>query len=292
MEDANNKSCIITGANSGLGYWSALELAELGWTVFMLCRSAEKAEIAQKEIAVKTNNPNIYIVLAELSSLNSIQKAVDTIKSKTKSIDVLINNAALVSSNRSLTETGVELQFAVNHLAPFYLTHLVLDLLKKSKDARVVNISSNNHKKGKIHFEDTFLQKSYQILKAYDQSKLANVLFTYELDRQLKKHELDISTFCVDPGHINTEIGLKNTSKLHSLTWWIRSKMGVTPQVGAKCQNFVATSEKVYKQSGKYWKNCVPVRSSTLSYDTKTAGRLWSLSMELCGIENYFVNSN
>ena len=175
MDNSTHKSCIVTGANSGLGYWTTLEMSKQGWTVYMLCRSADKAEAAQKEIIFKTQNPNIHIILVELSSLKSIQQAVDTIKSKTDGIDVLINNAALVSSYRSLTETGVELQFAVNHLAPFYLTHLALDLLKTSKDARIVNISSNNHKKGKIHFEDISLKRNYQISKKIPYEHLLNI---------------------------------------------------------------------------------------------------------------------
>jgi len=290
MERLQNKTCVITGANSGLGYWTTLGLTKLGWTVFMLCRSAHKAKLAKEEICHKTGNSNIHIILVELSSLDSIREAVEAINGKTRTIDVLINNAATVSSKRSLSRDGFELQFAINHLAPFYLTHLIIPLLKNSKDPRVVNISSNNHKKGKIYFEDIFLRDNYHILKAYNQSKLANVLFTYELERQLKKHKLDISTYCVDPGHNNTKIGLKNTSKFHSIAWWIRSKMGITPKEGARCQIYAAASDEVYRQSGKYWKNCKPASSSSLSYDLKKAEKLWHLSMKFCGIEDYFKN--
>ncbi len=288
MEKFQNKTCVITGANSGLGYWTTFGLAKLGWTIFMLCRSAQKANLAKEEISNKAGNSNIHIIPVELSSLNSIQEAVEAISNKTNTIDVLINNAATVSSKRSLSADGFELQFAINHLAPFYLTHLIIPFLKNSKDPRVVNISSNNHKKGKIYFEDIFLQNNYGILKAYDQSKLANVLFTYELDRQLKKNNFVISTYCVDPGHINTKIGLKNTSIIHCLAWWIRSKMGKTPEQGARCQIYVATSDEVYKQSGKYWKDCKPTRSSSLSYDISKAEKLWLLSMKFCGIVDYF----
>jgi len=290
VEEPEFKSCIVTGANAGLGYWTSMELAKLGWTIFMLCRSEEKGKVAKNEIALETSNSNIHVIVVELSSLKSISKAVEAIRSKTSKIDVLINNAATVSSKRLLTERGVELQFAINHLAPFYLTHLTIPLLIKSKDPRVVNISSNNHKRGKIHFQDITLRNRYQILKAYDQSKLANVLFTYELDRQLKKRDMNISTYCVDPGHINTKIGLKNTSMLHALAWWLRSKQGVTPREGAKCQIFTASSEKIYKQSGQFWKNCKPTKSSPLSYDQKTAKKLWELSLKLCEIEDYLRN--
>ena len=292
MKESKYKSCIITGANSGLGYWTTMGLAKLGWTIFMLCRSEEKARLAQQEITAQTGNPNIYIIVVELSSLKSIRKAVKAIKKETKVVDVLINNAATVSSKRLLTETGIELQFAINHMAPFYLTNLTIPLLKRSNDPRIVNISSNNHKRGKIHFEDISLQSGYQILKAYNQSKLANVLFTYELERQLKRRHLDISTYCVDPGHVSTKIGLKHTTKFHSMAWWIRSKMGMAPKKGAQCQVYTASSEKVYKQSGKYWKNCVSVPSSSITYEKHTGEKLWLLSLKLCCIEDYFVNSN
>jgi retinol dehydrogenase-12 len=283
------KTCVITGANSGLGYWTTMALAEKGARIFMLCRSAEKGEKARLEIISKTGNEKISLILVELSSLSSIHKAVQTINELTNRVDVLINNAALVASERKLTEDGIEMQFAVNHIAPFYLTHLLLPLLMNAPEGRIVNISSTTHRRGKIYFEDVSLSDKYHILRAYGQSKLANVFFSYELNRKLIAQNMNnLSVYCVDPGHNDTQIGLKKTKGLHALVWWIRSKMGSSPEKGATCQIYVSAEDQVKNMSGKYWINSKPVSSSKYSHNEQDAQKLWLLSLELCGIKDFF----
>jgi NAD(P)-dependent dehydrogenase (short-subunit alcohol dehydrogenase family) len=287
MDETNEKNCVITGANSGLGYWTTVSLAEKGYRIFMLCRSVENGIKAQKEISARTKNQKLEVIQVDLSALTSIEKCVHEIRQRTKHVDVLINNAALVSSKRIITAEGFELQFAVNYLAAFYLTHLLIPLLRLSPGARIVNISSNNHRKGRIHFNDLFFERKYHILKAYNQSKLANVLFSYELERRRKEAGLRLSVFCVDPGHNNTRIGLKKTTRLHSIAWFIRKWMGHSPEKGAICQVFVATNEAIQKLSGNYWRNCRQVPSSPDSYNEIVSQKLWNFSLKLCKIKNY-----
>lgn len=284
-----DKICVITGANSGLGYWTTMALAEKGAEIFMLCRSAEKGEKARSNIISETANEKIHLILADLSSLKSIHEAVQKITALTEKIDVLINNAALVSSERKLTEDGIEMQFGVNHIGPFYLTHLLLPLLMNAPEARIVNLSSTTHRRGKIHFDDVNLSTNYYILRAYNQSKLANVFFSYQLNRELIANTIkNISVYCVDPGHNDTPIGLKKTSGLHALVWWLRGKMGSSPEHGAKCQIDVSVDDQVKNMSGMYWRNSKPIASSNYSYNEEDAKKLWQLSLDLCGIKDFF----
>lgn len=285
------KTCVITGANSGIGFWTTTFLAEKGFNIIMLCRSAEKGELAKSKIMERRQNEHLKVIQAELSSFASIAEAAKNICSLFSSIDVLINNAGMVSSDHRLNNRGIELTFAVNHLAPFYLTHLLLKPLSNSDDGRIITVSSNIHKKGKIYIDDLNLHSNYKILRAYNQSKLANVQFTYVLEEKLavlNNHQ--ISTYCVDPGHVNTGIGLKNVSKFHGLAWFLRSKMGVNAKEGATCQTHLASANISDLASGKFWKNSRIINSSPASYDKKTAHRLWKKSEELCGIDDYFID--
>ncbi len=283
------KNCIVTGGNSGIGFETALALASQGANLIILCRSEEKAEKAVKSIKAKSQNRNVDFVLADLSSQFSIRAAAKNILKSFETIDVLVNNAGTWLSKLELTEDGVEGQFAVNHLAYFLLTHELLDALNKSTDARVICVGSDSHFKGKIHFEDLTLGKKYHGLKAYAQSKLANTMFVYELDRLLKSKNIDhISINCVQPGLVKTDIGLKHTISLHSLAWKVRRLGGVSPAKGAETSIYLATSNEAKGQSGKYWDKCKPKPSSKRSYDTEDATRLWKICMDFCGIEDYF----
>lgn len=284
-----DKICVITGANSGLGYWTTMALAEKGARIFMVCRSEKKGENARKNIMSKAGNEQITLILADLSSLSSIKSAVQEITTLTDRVDVLINNAALVSSERTLTEDGIEMQFGVNHIGPFYLTHLLLPLFINAPDGRIANLSSTTHRRGKIHFEDVNLSSNYNILRAYNQSKLANVFFSYELSRKIIANRIKgLTVYCVDPGHNDTPIGLKKTNGLHAFVWWLRGKMGSSPEQGAKCQIDVSVDDKVKNMSGKYWRNSKPISSSSYSYNEEDAEKLWQLSLDLCGIKDFF----
>lgn len=289
------KKCVVTGGNSGIGYETALALSGLGANVIILCRSQEKAEIAIKSIKAKTQNNNVDFVLVDLSSQKSVRDASKYILKAFNKIDVLINNAGTWFSKLELTEEGVERQFAVNHLAYFLLTYELLGALNKSSDARIICVGSDSHFHGKINFEDLSLSKKYHGIKAYAQSKLANTLFVYELNRQLKMRGIDhISINCVQPGLVKTDIGLKHSISLHAIVWKLRRMGGVSPAKGAETSIYLASSSEAKGKSGLYWDKCKPKPSSKRSYNTEDAELLWDTCNTLCGIDDYFsriVNS-
>src|SRR5690606_28934860 len=190
-----------------------------------------------------------HFVIADLSSQKQVSKLAENILRSYDHIDVLINNAGSWFSDFGLTEDGIERQWAINHLAPFLLTHLLLPSLRKSQDPRVITVSSDSHFHGKIHFDDVNLQHNYHGLRAYAQSKLANVLFTFEFER--KKGALPISIHAVQPGLVKTDIGLKNTISFHGLMWKLRRLSGVSPQKGAATSVYLASSDEVRGNSGK-----------------------------------------
>ncbi len=287
------KNCIVTGGNSGIGFETALGLATAGANVIIVSRNQEKAEAAIKSIKAKSQNKNVDFVLADLSSQKSIKDAAKYILKEFDKIDVLVNNAGTWFSKLVLTEDGVERQFAVNHLAYFLLTYELLGALHKSDDARVICVGSDSHFHGKINFDDLTLGKKYHGLKAYAQSKMANVMFVYELDRLLKGRNIDnISINCVQPGLVKTDIGLKHTISLHGLAWRIRRMGGVSPAKGAETSIFLASSDEAKGESGKYWDKCKPKPSSKRSYVQEDATRLWDICKDLCGIKDYFSKLN
>jgi NAD(P)-dependent dehydrogenase (short-subunit alcohol dehydrogenase family) len=181
------KICAVTGANAGLGYATTLSLAKKRAEVLMICRSKERGSIARRQIIEQTGNPAVHLILADFSSLDEVRQAGRYIRQHWERLDVLINNAAVILSERKLCKEGYEMQFTVNHLAPFLLTHTLMPAICRSEEGRIVNVSSNNHRRANIYFEDIHLNENYQVLRAYGQSKLANILFTYELDRRLKE---------------------------------------------------------------------------------------------------------
>jgi len=287
------KNCIVTGGNSGIGFETALALAMLGANVIILSRSQEKAEAAVKSIKAKSQNNNIDYILADLSSQKSIRDAAKYIRRDFNKIDVLVNNAGTWFSSLELTEDGIERQFAVNHMAYFLLTHELLGSLMKSEDARIICVGSDSHFHGKMNFDDLSLGKKYHGIKAYAQSKLANALFVYELDRQLNARGIhNISINCVQPGLVKTDIGLKHTISLHGIAWRIRRMGGVSPAKGAETSIYLASSKEAEGESGKYWDKCKPKPSSKRSYVTNDATTLWEICSKLSGITDYFSTLN
>jgi len=284
-----DKNCVVTGGNSGIGYETALSLANLGANVIIVSRSADNAEQAVKSIKAKSQNNNVDFVLADLSSQKSIRDACKYILREFPTVDVLVNNAGTWVSNQEFTEEKIERQFAVNHLAYFLMTHELLPGLTKSSEGRIICVGSDSHFKAKINFDDFSLGKKYHGLRAYAQSKLANVMFTYAFNRKCKEKGINnLSIYCVQPGLVKTDIGMKHTISLHGFAWRIRRLGGVTPAEGAKTSIYLASSEDVEGQSGLYWDKCKSKKSSKESYDQEKADRLWDKSKELCGISDYF----
>ncbi|MFW9784188.1 MAG: SDR family oxidoreductase, partial [Candidatus Heimdallarchaeota archaeon] len=200
------KICIITGANSGIGRATAISLAKLNATVIMLCREKETGEIAQNQIIDQTGNSRVDLLACDLSSQKQIHKFVEAFKQKYQNLHILINNAGIMASKRKISVDGFEMNFAVNFLAPFLLTNLLLDYLIKSAPSRIINVSSAAHKMAKLNFDDLQYEKrSYHLHKAYGSSKLSLMLFSYELSRRLEGTGVTVNT--LHPGVVNTNLG-------------------------------------------------------------------------------------
>ena len=281
----NQKTCVITGATSGIGYGIAKALASQNCDLILIGRDANKGQTTIESLKTLGGREITYYNV-DLCSQKQIRQTGEDIKNNHPKIDVLINNAGVWTSRFEFTEERIEKQFAVNHLAYFLLTHLLYPNIAKSPDGRIINMGSDSHKFGKIHFHDVNLERSYHGLRAYGQSKLANLLFTYELDR-LKKDD-HVSVYCVQPGLVKTDIGVKHTNPFHSLMWKLRRLGGMTPEKAAETAVYLATHPEAAGRSGLYWDQCKPKPSSERSRNEEDAAQLWKLSEELCGIRSYF----
>jgi NAD(P)-dependent dehydrogenase (short-subunit alcohol dehydrogenase family) len=205
INDMQGKVCMVTGSNSGIGKETALGLAQMGATVVMVCRNRARGEAAQSDIKTKSGNHAVDLLLADLSSQQSIRQLVENFKQHYTQLHVLINNAGVFMLTRRATVDGLEMMFAVNYLAPFLLTNLLLDMLKASAPARIVSVSSGAHEAGYIKMDDLQAERHYRPMRAYGQSKLALVLFTYELARRLEG--TGVTANCLHPGFVATSIG-------------------------------------------------------------------------------------
>lgn len=282
-----NKTCVITGATSGIGFGIAKGLAAKNFELALIGRDPARGNDVVESLKRQTGNTAISYFNIDLSSQKQIRNTGERIRSTYRKIDVLINNAGVWTSRCEFTEDNIEKQFAVNHLAYFLLTHILYPNIANSSEARVINIGSDSHKFGKMNFEDLNLQHSYHGLKAYGQSKLANLLFTYEFNR--RKLHSHISVYCVQPGLVKTDIGVKHTNPFHSFMWKLRRLGGMTPDEAAETAIFLTTAPEAAGRSGLYWDKSKPKPSSPRSQNLEDAARLWKVSEQLCGIKSYFT---
>lgn len=280
------KTGVVTGATSGIGKAIAGQLARAGFDLVLIGRNPAKGNRVVEEVKAYGKDQSATYYNIDLCSQRQIRQVGAAIQSAHPRIDVLVNNAGIWTSRCELTDDHVEKQFAVNHLAYFLLTHLLYPNIANSPDGRIINIGSDSHKYGRINFDDLNLQRSYHGLKAYGQSKLANLLFTYEFHR-IRRHP-HVSVYCVQPGLVKTDIGVKHTNPFHSLMWKLRRLGGVSPEQAAETAVYLATAQEAAGMSGLYWDRCKPKQSSARSHNTEDAARLWKMSEELCGIEGYF----
>jgi NAD(P)-dependent dehydrogenase (short-subunit alcohol dehydrogenase family) len=281
VDSMNGKTVLVTGANSGIGKVTALELARARAQVVMLCRNKEKGEAARREIIDDTGHQAVELMIADLASVASIREFAAEFKRTHNRLHVLVNNAGLFVPVRRLTVDGFESTFAINHLGEFLLTDLLLDLLRASAPARIVNVSSRAHFRTGIDFDDLQGERKYRGFKAYARSKLANVLFTYELARRLEG--TGVTANCLHPGVVRTNFGRVSDS---AMGWGARvaAPFMISPEKGAKTSIYLASSPEVEGVTGKYFVKSKPARSSALSYNVEAARRLWDVSARLTGV--------
>ncbi len=280
------KTCVITGANTGIGLETTKALASKGAEIIMICRNPDKGQQAKALIKKATGNEKLDLIIADMGKQRDIREAGQVIRSKYSKVDVLVNNAGTWISEQTFTEDKIETVFAVNHLAYILLTHELYGLLKVAPEARIVYVSSDSHFNGKIDFDNLFLNGTYNGLKSYALSKLGNVMFTYELHN--RKQEDHIWVNALQPGLVKTDIGLKHTKWLHGFIWKIRRSGGVPPSEGAKTSIYLASDEAAKRQSGQYWDKCQPKPSSKISYNPEASATLWDKSLEMLNIKDFF----
>ena len=273
----SGKVVMVTGANSGMGKEISLGLGRLGATLVMVCRDPERGETARADVQQQTGNRNAELLIADLSSQQSIRHLVAEFESRHDRLDVLVNNAGASLPRRAETVDGVEAVFATNHLGPFLLTNLLLPVLTRTAPARIVTVSSGAQAMAKLDFDDLQSKRGYNEIRAYNQSKLANIVFTYELARQIAGS--GVTANAVEPGFVKTNLKVP-------FPYSIFSFMRGSAVAGAKPSVFLASSPEVEGISGKFFnKNAVPMKSTPSSYDESIARRLWKVSAELTHLE-------
>jgi len=275
------KVCLITGATSGIGEVTACELARMGCSVVITARDERKAEIAVDKLRAESGSLKIDGLVADLSSQDQVRNLAAEFKRQHNRLDVLINNAGAIYLRRYLSQDGIEMTFAVNHLAPFLLTNLLLEMVIDSAPARIINVASNSHEGQEIDFDDLESQRSYNFMRAYGRSKLANVKFTFELSRRLAGSSVTVNAF--HPGLVGTNMG-SNNGWLVKLFLPLFRLFSLSPEEGAETSIYLASSPEVEGVSGKYFYQKRAVPSSPNSLDEEKARQLWEVSAEMTGL--------
>ncbi len=273
------KTVLITGANSGIGKATAKELAKLGFHVIMLCRNEQRGVNSREEIIHESGNNNVDLMIADLSSKDSLRRFADEFNRRYEKLDVLINNAAVNLFSRQVTDDGFEKSFATNHLGHFLLTNLLLKKLSAADKARIINVSSSAQVE--LDLDDLMNEKKYAIMKVYSKTKMANVLFTYELARRLEGSR--ITANCLHPGVVRTNLA-RDAKGIFKLLITLFYPFFASPEKGAETSVYLATSPEVEGITGKYFHKTKQIRSSRQSYDENIARKLWEVSEQLTSL--------
>jgi retinol dehydrogenase-14 len=275
------RTVLVTGGTGGIGKATALGLATMGAHLAITGRDRGRTEDAAREIRA-AGGGQVEVFVADLSAQSEVRRLAGEVLQRLSRIDVLINNAGGYWNTRHVTADGLERTFALNHLAPFLLTDLLLDRLKQSAPARVVTVSSNVQAMGRIGFEDLQSERSYSGARAYNQSKLANVLFTYELARRLPA--TSVTANALHPGVVRTSFGAEDPGRVQRLFTPFMRPFMKTPAQGAATSIHVASAPDLEQVTGRYFANGKPKRSSKRSHDEAAAARLWQVSADLVGL--------
>lgn len=278
----HNKICLVTGATSGIGLETAKQLARLGATVIIVGREPIKTAQVVAQIRQHSGNANVESLVADLSAQAQVRTLADQFRRANRRLDVLIHNAGIAMMRRQESVDGIEMTWAVNVLAPFLLTRLLLDVLKASAPSRIINIGSTLHKNAKFNFDDVQMKRKYDGLLAYNNSKLALLWFTYELARRL--HGTGVTVNALHPGAVRTNLIARNGWFYKWIVNPIFSMQAISAEQGAQTSVYLASSPDVEGVTGKYFGKCQPRESSPASYDEEAQKRLWRLCEEMTGV--------
>ncbi|CAD7697790.1 unnamed protein product [Ostreobium quekettii] len=287
MAPHGEMTALVTGGNTGIGFETAKAMCAQGYRTLIACRNMDKAAAAKQRIKDAVPSAKVEAAYVDLADLKTVRDFASRVLDSGAPLDVVVNNAGVMACAQMSTVDGFEYQFGVNHLSHFLLTNLLLPLMRdQDRPARIVNVSSEAHKFGTINFDDLQFEKRYQRWAAYGQSKLANILFTYELSRRLNAKD-KIATNCLHPGMVKTELQRHIVPDPNA--WYMKPLNTLTanfiksPEEGAQTSIYLATSPKVEGVTGKYFISCKPADSTKKSKEKEVARRLWAVSCELTG---------
>ncbi|KAA1187452.1 Fatty acyl-CoA reductase [compost metagenome] len=276
------KIALVTGANSGMGLATTVELARKGAKVIMVCRNRQRGEEALAAAKQKSHSEDIELMLCDLASLESIRSFAEEFTRKYPILDILINNAGVVTIKRQLTKDGFEMDLGVNHLGHFLLTNLLLEPLKAAEQGRIVVVASGAYKIGALHYEDPTLARRFNPAKAYARSKLANILFTKELAARLQGTRVTVN--CVHPGAVGTNIGVNRETGFGKSILKLLSYFFLTPEQGADTAIYLATESDLQEVTGQYYYRRKNQELTPRAQNKQEAQRLWQWSQEQVGL--------
>jgi retinol dehydrogenase 14 len=280
IEPIEGRTVLVTGASAGIGKATAVELARRGARVVMVCRDQARGDAARRQVEAAMQGATVDLLIGDLSSLSSVRRLAEDVRREHPTLQVLINNAAVSLSMRTLTVDGLETTFAVNYLAPFLLTNLLRGVLEANAPARVINVSSTRMASS-LDFDNLQGEKRYKLTRAYDHSKLALTMFTYELARRLEG--TGVTANSLHPGGVRTEI-YRDLRGIVGLLFPLVLPFLASPEKGARTPVYLATAPELESVTGKFFVNRRATRSTPASYDLDSAARLWSISERLVGL--------
>jgi len=277
-EGMHGKTVVITGGTNGIGLVTARELARMGAQVVIVSRNEDKCAKTVEQIRKDTGNTNVEFIAEDLSVMANIRQAAYEFKKRHTRLDILINNAGAIFFKRQVSADGFEMTFALNHLSYFLFTHLLLETLKTSAPSRIITVASHAHEGARLNFDDLLSEKKYNGYGAYGSSKLANIMFTYELAEKLAGTR--VTANALHPGFVATGFA-RNNGGIINFGMGLTHLFARTPKKGAETSIYLASSPEVESVSGKYFTDCKAVESDPVSYDKAAQEKLWEASLEM-----------